>query len=80
MTCAPKVWSRGFGWVPCLSGIGCVEGVGVGDEVGTVVQVFMVVEYKEAVFRVDLRSMKRTRIVLPGQTSERERYGLNRTT
>ena len=49
-------WSRGFGWVPCSSAVGCVkEGVGVGDEVGTVVRVFMVVECKEAVFRVDLR-------------------------
>jgi len=48
-------WSWGFGSDPCSSGVGCVEeGVGVGDEVGTVVRVFMVVEYKEAVFRVDL--------------------------
>jgi hypothetical protein len=46
----------GFGWDPRSSGIGCLEeGAGVGGGVGTVVRVFMVVEYKEAVFRVDLR-------------------------
>jgi hypothetical protein len=56
MTCAPKVFlESGSGWVPSLSGISCVEGVGVSDEVGTVVRVFMMVEYKEVVFRVDLR-------------------------
>jgi hypothetical protein len=48
-------WSRGFGSDPCSSSVGCVEGVGIGDEVGTVVRVFMVVDCKEAVFRVDLR-------------------------
>ena len=60
-------WSRGFGSVPCSSAVGCVEeDFVVGDEVGTIVRVFMVVECKEAVFRVDLRLAVTVVAGLPG--------------
>ena len=48
-------WSWCIGLVPCSSGVHCVEGVDVGDDVATVVRVFVVVERKEAVSRVNLR-------------------------